>query len=204
MDNHIQQNEAPLSHVQSLSIIEQMIATAKDDHRENGNGWLLWGWLLFGASISSVILIELRAPQYINWVWTGMLMVGLGIFIGLALLRPRRRVVTTFVSELLHKLNVGFFVSLLVMIAASFITGHLSAFGYYYILYAFWMFIQGSALRFRPLIIGAVVNWAAAIAIFLINDFYYTMLISTVAILVGYLIPGYMLRRQYQKSVIAR
>jgi len=204
MGNHIQQNEAPLSHRQSLGIIEQMIATAKDDHRENGDGWLLWGWLLFGASISSVVLMELNQRTYISWVWTGMLFIGLAIGLGLAFLRPKRRVVTTFVSELLQKIGTGFFISLFALVAASFITGHLSAFGYYYILYAFWMFIQGSALRFRPLIVGAVVNWTAAIAIFLINDFYFTMLISAVAILVGYLIPGYMLRRQYQKSVIAR
>jgi Flp pilus assembly protein TadB len=204
MNNHIQQSEPPLSHLQSLGIIEQMIATAKDDHRENGDGWLLWGWLLFGASVSSVILMELNRYSYISWLWTGMLIIGLAIGIGLAVLRPKPKVVTTFVSELLQKLGIGFFVSLLTMVAAGFITGQSSAFGYYYILYAFWMFIQGSALRFKPLIIGAIVNWAAAIAIFLLSDFYFTMLISAVAILVGYLIPGYMLRRQYNKSVIAR
>jgi hypothetical protein len=204
MDKQFQHEEVPLSTMQSLTLIEQMIASAKDDHRENGAGWLLWGWLLFGASVSSVILIELDSPQYISWVWTGILVVGLIIWVGLAVFRPKQRVVTTFVTELLHKLGLGFFISLLVMVAASFITMHHNAFGYYYILYAFWMFIQGSALRFKPLLIGAVVNWAAAIAIFLIDDFYYTMLISTVAVLVGYLVPGYMLRQQYNKSVTKR
>ncbi|MEO5648203.1 MAG: hypothetical protein ABIQ56_07550, partial [Chitinophagaceae bacterium] len=71
---------------------------------------------------------------------------------------------------------------------------------YYYILYAFWMYIHGSAIRFKPLIIGAYVNWTAAIGIFLVKDFAIAMLISSVAILVGYLIPGYMLRSEYKRK----
>ncbi|MEO5985139.1 MAG: hypothetical protein ABIP80_06505, partial [Ferruginibacter sp.] len=75
-----------------------------------------------------------------------------------------------------------------------------NGFGYLLMLYAFLMIIQGGALKFRPLIIGAVVNWIGAIGIFFNSDFKYDMLISATAVFVGYLIPGIMLRYKYRKA----
>ncbi len=59
---------------------------------------------------------------------------------------------------------------------------------------------MASAIRFKPLIVGAWVNWAAAIGIFIVDSFRYDMMISAVAVLVGYLIPGYMLRAEPQEK----
>ena len=67
--------------------------------------------------------------------------------------------------------------------------------------YAFWMYIHGNAIRFRPLIIGAYVNWLAAIVIFLLKDTAQVMIVSSVAVLIGYLIPGYMLQAEYRKKL---
>lgn len=195
----MEQNE-PFDHRQSFSLIEQMIQEARNEHRERGDGWLIWGWLLFGASVTSVALMFYESPQYIGTVWTGMLIIGLLIVTLANFIKPGQRDVTSYAAGLLKKIGVGFFISLFAMVAASFISRNSFAFGYYYILYAFWMFIYGSALQFRPLLVGAVVNWIAAIAIFLINDFFYTMIISAVAILIGYLIPGYILRNRFYKT----
>jgi heme/copper-type cytochrome/quinol oxidase subunit 4 len=133
-------------------------------------------------------------------VWNSM-----GIAVILYLLyclsiKKKTRKVKTYIQEMLEKFGVGFLLSIIVTIIATVIKGDGFAFGYLYVLYAFWMFIHGSAIRFKPLIFGAAVNWAAAITIFIVKDFRYVMLISAVAIAIGYLIPGYLLRRQYKKS----
>jgi len=192
-----------LSHRDSLNLIEQMIAAAKNEHREKGDAWLLWGWLLFIASLSSVILLVVGVREVIGWVWTGVLVAGFAIGFFLSATRKKNDEVTTYVQGFLDKMSIGFFISLFALIAASYLTKNYYAFGYYYVLYAFWMFIHGSVIRFRPLIAGAVINWAAAIAIFLTNngDFLSMMIISSIAILCGYLIPGYMLRSQFKKSI---
>lgn len=189
-----------LSGPESLRIIEQMITAAKNDHREKGEGWLIWGWLLFIASVSSAIFMRTGMERYIGWAWTGVLVVGFSIMIYTSATRRKKEEVTTYVGGLLQKFGLGFFVSLIVLVVASNLSGSSFSFGYYYILYGFWMFIHGSAIKFKPLIVGAIVNWAAAIAIFITPDFFYKMVISAIAILVGYLIPGYMLRNQFNKS----
>lgn len=194
---------------ESLRLIEQMISAAKNDHRENGHGWLWWGWLLFAASISSALLVQIKQPQYIGGVWTVMTVIVIITFV-LESRTKKTMVVKTYIEELLDKFSAGFMISLLVIITANSIVANFNddakgqnlafAFGYFYILYAFWMYIHGSAIRFKPLKVGAYVNWASAIAIFIVKDFKYAMLISAFAVAVGFLIPGYMLRNQFKKS----
>jgi Flp pilus assembly protein TadB len=202
--------EKKLSGLESLAIIEQMINTAKNEHREKGEGWLLWGWLLFVSSLLSAVLIQINKSQFVGWVWTGMTVIVIFAFI-YELVTKKKKIVKTYVEELLEKFSTGFLISLLTIITATSIIANFNkgrnhadniafAFGYFFILYAFWMYIHGSAIRFRPLIIGAAVNWVAAITIFLIKDFKYVMIISAIAVLIGYLIPGYLLRNQYKKS----
>jgi hypothetical protein len=195
--------EKRLTEHESLLLIQQMIQTAKDDHRESGEGWLLWGWLLFIGSILSAILYYLDRKTYLQWVWWGILFIGLTTYLITWLVKKKKEIVTTYVHSLLNRLETGFFISLFAIIAGIMLGGNAGfAFGYFYILYAFWMFIHGAAIRFRPLMIGALVNWAAAICIFIVKDFMYDMIISAVAVLVGYLIPGYMLKAEYKKSLV--
>ena len=203
--------EEDFSKKESLRLIEQMISAAKNDHRENGEGWLWWGWMLFGASLLSALLVQINQGRYVGWVWSGMTLVVIVAFVWES--RTNKiRAVKTYIEELLEKFSTGFMISLLTIIAANTIVTNYNdndnrgesiafAFGYFYILYAFWMYIHGSAIRFKTLKVGAFVNWADAIAIFIIKDFKYAMLISAFAVAVGFLIPGYMLRNQYKKSL---
>lgn len=198
--------EKNLSEKDSLALISQMIQVAKEDHYENGDGWLIWGWLLFIASVLSVAFSYTDTRQYISIVWWGILVLGLIIYVFAHVLSKKRKRVRTYVQELLDRLGTGFFISLFALIGGSFLYSRTGpndqtfVFGYYYILYAFWMFIHGSAIHFRPLIIGAIVNWIAGMAIFFIQDFKYDMMISALAILLGYLVPGYLLRAAFRRK----
>lgn len=190
-----------LSERESWLLIQQMIQSAREDHQETGAGWLLWGWLLFIASVLSLILSYTPYHVYISYVWSGMLLLGALVYTFSHFRQQEQKTVKTYVKELLERFSNGFFISLFVLVAASFVSHASFSFGYFYVLYAFWMFIYGSALRFRPLLIGAAVNWAGAIAIFMINDFKYDMMVSAIAVLIGYLVPGYILRAKYRKTI---
>lgn len=186
----------------SLKIIQQMIEVAKDEQHDRGDGWLIWGWILFSVSVISAIFIKTGMGRYIGTAWTAALVLGLVIyFLGHFIVKKKKELSKTYVKDILDRIGTGFFISLFVLVAASFLTNSISAFGYYYVLYAFWMFIYGSVLKFRPLIYGAVINWIAAISIFMIKDFFFIMVISAVAILLGYIIPGYLLRAEYNKKM---
>jgi MFS family permease len=201
--------EKELSSAESLRLIQQMITVAKEERRENGAGWLIWGWLLFFASVASLVCEFTGFRHWVGWVWLGMLAVGLILYFAFYMLKCKNKAVRvkTYVEELVSKIEAGFFISLFAIVAGSMLSGGLYVFGYYYILYAFWMFIHGSAIKFRPLIVGAWINWFAAVGIFVVTkylddplNFRFVMIISAFAILTGYLIPGYMLRSEHKKK----
>lgn len=197
--------EKVMSGAESMKIIQQMIGAAREEHHEKGDGWLFWGWLLFIASVSSVILAFAGLGRYIGYVWTGILIIGPLIFIIFRIRAPKNPGVRTYVQDLLHKIQVAFYISLIVIVISGYFKISSSfAFGYYYMLYAFWMYIHGSALRFKPLIAGAYINWAAAILIFAIEPFRYDMIVSAVAVLFGYLVPGYMLKSAHRKRLMVK
>lgn len=194
--------EKNLSGQESLEIISQMISKAKNDaSTENGLGWLLWGWMIFLASVATVVLIELKYKNLsLAWNIFGVFAIVLLLY---SILRPGRSArVRTYVDDLLRLFDIGFIVCLFVIIISINVTNNANAgFGYFLMVYAFLMLIQGGALKFRPLIIGAVVNWIGAVAIFVNDDFKYDMLITAAAVFVGYIIPGYILRAQYKQRM---
>ena len=62
------------------------------------------------------------------------------------------------------------------------------------------MLIQGGAMKFKPLIFGAIINWMGAMAIFYNTELKYDMLITAAAVFIGYLIPGFILARENYKQ----
>ena len=52
--------EKQLTEKESLQLIQQMIGVAKREQKDNGRGWILWGWLLFLASVLTIANIHLR------------------------------------------------------------------------------------------------------------------------------------------------
>ena len=57
----------------SIKIIEQMIGRAKEEEKDSGLGWIVWGWMLFLASIINYIMIVIDAPnKYVIWNYFGV------------------------------------------------------------------------------------------------------------------------------------
>ncbi len=68
------------------------------------------------------------------------------------------------------------------------------------LIYGIWLFVSGGALKFKPMIYGGVINWIFAIASFFLM-FKMQLLALAVAVLLGYIIPGHMLKLRHRKHV---
>ena len=195
-------NEQELSGEKSFEIIQQMIQNAKTSYTDNGLGWLLWGTMIFLASLSTYFLVEFNYPNlYIGWNIFGVIAI---VLLAYNFLKPSPKQVRSYVSDVLRYVDIGFTVCLFVIIFSMNVSvGPNSGFGYLLMIYAFLMLVQSGALKFKPLMYGAVVNWIGAIAIFINTEFKYDMLISAAAVFIGYIIPGLILRAQYKKELSA-
>jgi hypothetical protein len=191
-----------LTERESLDLIRQMIQTAKNEQKDNGMGWIVWGWLLFLASVLTLVNL------YMDWFNTFFFWNVFGI-IGLLLLAFRifqyfsgheRKKVRTYTSDLLDKLNTGFFISLILIILSINIGVHpIYGFGLLLGLYGFWILIYGSVMNFKPSLIGAYITWGFAFGSLFAEDFMITMLLHAVAVLCGYIIPGHMAYKEFNK-----
>jgi hypothetical protein len=195
--------EKNISNEESLLIIEQMIQTAKKEQKDDGKGWIVWGWLLFFASVTTFLNIRMQwFNTFFFWNVFGIISVLLGLFeCGRFLFRKKVKKVKTYTQDLFEKLNFGFIVSLLLIIV-SMNTGGVSpiqGFGLLLGLYGFWILIYGAVLNFRPSIIGAIITWALAVVSLFSKNFEQTMILHAVAVLCGYIIPGHIAHKEFNK-----
>jgi hypothetical protein len=194
--------EKNLTEQESLAIIQQMINTAKHEQKDDGRGWILWGWLLFLVSLLTYINLYTRwFSTYYFWSYFGILSLLLLLFsiIKYYFFKKSERA-KTYTGELFQKLNVGFFISIMFVIFAM-NTGlePIKGFPLLISLYGFWILIYGTALNFRPSIIAAYVTWALGFAAFFAKTFEWVMVFHGAAALFGYIIPGHIANLEFKK-----
>lgn len=199
--------EKQLSGQESLLIIQQMIDTAKKEQKDNGIGWIVWGWLLFAASVLTWINLHTRwFSTYIFWTAFGIitLVATLVEVVGTTFFRKKQRV-RTYTRDLFDKLNIGFFIMVLfIIIAINLEVGPVKGFALLLGVYGFWILLYGTALDFRPSIIGAFITWAFGLAALFVKTFEWTMILHAAAVLCGYIIPGHIAYREFKKITPAK
>ena len=197
------EKERKLTEQESLFIIQQMIQTAKKEQKDDGRGWIIWGWLLFVASVFTYINLKTHwFSNYFFWNVFGIASLLLLLYSTIRVLFFKKTTkVRTYTAELFQKLNIGFFISLMLIIVAI-NRGVPPVIGFSLLLglYGFWILVYGAALSFKPSIFGAYITWACALAGLFVETFDWTMILHALAVLSGYIIPGHMANIEFNKK----
>ena len=186
---------------QSLQLIESMINRAKDKFAEDGSMYLLWGWVVFFCSLSQFVLLHFfKSPyHYVVWFVSWFLVIYQVIYIRS---RNKFKRVRTYTSYILGYVWVTF---VIVIFLLAFLVGRLTTGEYYthinpilLTVYGMPIFLSGIILRFKPLVIGGIGCWVLSIAAMLIPNYDYQFLMIPVAMIIAWIIPGYLLRAKYR------
>lgn len=181
----------PLDSQESLEIIRSMIAQAKGDFRANAFHFLLWGWIVMAGSLGHFFLLEYTSLTYPQLAWS-VIVVGIigSVLKGIQHNRDSR--VETYTGNIYGVIWISFFINyIVVMVFIAKINFYITPI--VLLMAASATLISGSLMRFRPLQLGAVGIWIAGISAFLVS-LPYQLLLMAAAILLGYLIPGYLLK----------
>jgi len=185
-----------ISGQEGFEIIQRMIRTAKKDFENNSFYNLLWGWLVLVASLGHYILMKAGfGHPYMTWL---LMPVGGIVTMVYAFRHERQRKARTYVEALMGYVLTAFLVTLVVVLV---FMGRLQENTYPMVMlvYGMWLFVQGGALQFRPLIAGGVVNWVCAVAAFFL-PFDVQLLVLAFAVAAGYIVPGYMLGSRFARK----
>ncbi len=198
----MEQDEKQLSEQESLFIIQQMIQTAKKEQRDDGKGWIIWGWAIFTASIFTVINRKTHwfDSTFIFWNLFGLLTLLLLVF---EIIRDffvkKHKQVKTYTEAIFKKLNVGFFACLTIIILSMNLgVPPMKGFALLLGLYGFWIFIYGALLDFKPSFIGAYATWICAVISLFAETFEWVMILHAIAVLCGYIIPCHIANHKFK------
>jgi hypothetical protein len=177
-------SEERFSPEQSLQLIGSMINTAKGRFSENGHLYLLWGWTVFVCSIAQFILMYyVRFEQhYLVWMLTWLVFIYQMVYLS----RQKKKIkVRTYMDEIMGVVWITF---VILMFLFGFLLGMLMGDDYYrYInpaflaLYGMPTVLSGTILKFIP--------------------YEYQLLLLAVAVAIAWIVPGYILRSKYKKTL---
>ncbi len=186
--------ERELTNTEVLQVITEMIKQAKRNVATKGSYYfLLWGWIVFIGNLGHYLIARYDWWPQPHMIW---LITIPGIVLTLryhAKLRYAANV-STQIDRVYGNLWLAIFVALAtVLIFMNKVNYHHNA--VILLLAGLGTFVTGRLLRFVPLVIGGVALWVGAIVAFKVSiiDQY---LVGAIAIFIGYMVPGYLLKRQ--------
>ena len=192
--------ESEFNETQALKVVDEMIAMARNRIDEQGFLFLLWGWIVVVGNLLGYLWYTMERYELIGMSWGALSIVGFAATIIYIVKREKQRQVRTYLDNFMAYLWGAFIISLLIFQVFLVSQKEFELISPAILIIAgLATFTTGGAIKFRPLIAGGVVFWVFSAVTFLVqSDLQF--LISAVAMIGGYLIPGYMLRTKFKKQ----
>jgi len=175
---------------ESLSIIRQMIHQTRGNMKSDGFHLILWGWVALLGNLGHYALWTFTDYPHPYIVWL-IAFPAWGVSFWHGHRQEEKTKVVNYSDRLIMWTWIAFGISLILIIFSGKFGPAIPSLTL--ILAGMATFVTGCITRYKPVIYGGSMFWifaAIALAVSPANS----LLVSAVAILVGYLIPGYMLK----------
>lgn len=184
---------------ESLRVITEMINKTRVSVTQASFHLLLWGWLIFACSLSEFLLWKYAGWANSWYVWFAVIAGVLISFIyGFA--KGKRERIFTYGTRIYVWTWIAFLVaSVVFFIVFPIETGSVGK--YMLLIAAIPLLISGVILNFRPMMWGAVSFWVLALAAHFGGDTL-SGLAMPAAMVIGYLVPGYLLRKRGSHDIV--
>lgn len=189
-------DERTLLPQESLALIADTIQKTKENFRENSRFFLLWGWLIAVASLGFFLLRQYTETPFFFLPFPVLVIVGIVMTViwyrKLKVAAPTETYLGYFFNRLWMVLGASFIVVVFLSLSRG-----LTPFLYTLVVAGIGTLVSGLAMRFRPLVWGGVLFFTAAVAGVYLPDSGLPLL-NTLAMIGGYLIPGYLLKSAHE------
>jgi len=190
-------NEKTLKPEESLQIIEKMINRTKCSLHENSFYFLLWGWIVLFGIIGHTILAHFTdfTKPYLVWL---IIIPGIIANTIYGIRQGKKSGISSHIDLISFMIWIAFLVSYAIVLI------FMSKFNYQVVPIIFLLagnatFLSGIIIKFKPLIWGGIAFWLGVIALFLLPE-NLIIFVPPLVIILGYLVPGYLLKSQNNKN----
>ena len=196
--NYMENDEKLLSPEENLRLIGQMISLAKHSILDKGFHYLLWGCLICIASTADYILLKAGRVHTHYYVWFILPVVGILISVWYNYVHYSKT--KSHLGSIINSLWVGFLFTGLLVFANGILGDPTAILRDFMLLMGFAIFVSGSIIRFRALIIGGIVYWLAGLACMFLA-YPEQLLANALAALLGSVVPGILLKLKFGRNV---
>jgi hypothetical protein len=195
----MENEEKMMTGEESLRIITEMINKTKVNIRQGSFHLLFWGWLLIVCSLSSWLLAKFTSFEHPYYTW---ILVIPGAFVSMiyGYVNGRKEKVHTYGDTLYMWTWIGFLIAAVVLFIVQ-SKDMQSITSYILLLAGLPTFLSGFIIKFKPLILGGICFWVVALVVNFAGPAL-APLGTPVAVFVGYLIPGYILKKRITHDTI--
>ena len=192
-------SESKFSPEESIDLINKMLTRAKLNVEQGSFHMILWGWLISAICLGHFLLMKftgLQHPWNIWWLTLAGAVIS-GIY---GFRQGARSSVRTYAGYVHMWVWMGFLISGIILFIL--LLDRPWLIGVFILMLAgYATFLSGIIIKFRPMIIGGILLWLFAVAAHFL-DRENALLINSLAVLLGYLAPGYMLRKKVKDGTI--
>jgi hypothetical protein len=177
---------------ESLDIITSMIRQVKVNLAYNSFYLLLWGWTIVIANLSVFFMIRFTSIEEPTMIF-GITIIAAVVSVVYGARNNRREQTRTLLDSVNMWLWIGYALTCFTtMFFGSKINWQINPM--LVMMAAVPTFVTGIMLRFKPLLFGGIALWFFGVVLFLLPpDLQF--LVAAVAITIGYLVPGYLLKK---------
>ena len=190
-------NEKVLKPEESLQIIEKMINRTKGNLYENSFYFLLWGWIVLFGILGHTILANFTdfSKPYLVWL---IIIPGIIANTIYGIRQGKKKGISS------HLDLVSFMIWIAFLVSYGIILVFMKKFDYKIVPIIFLLagnatFLSGIVIKFKPLVWGGIVFWLGVIGLFTLPG-NLVIFVSPLAIILGYLVPGYLLKFENKKN----
>ena len=183
---------------QSIDLIQSMISKTKNTVADSSVFFLLWGWVVFIGCLLQYFLKNIVHYPYHYNAWL-IIIIGIAGSIYLGSRQSKKVKVKTYIDESIGHLWIAISITYFALAFIFARIGYEHSFTFYMLLYGIGCFVSGQLIKFTPLVWGGIGAWLLAILSGWL-DYDTNMLLTALAILISYIIPGYLLRKRYKNK----
>jgi len=188
----MQKDHENLSAQQSLDLITAMIQQAKGNVSSNRFHFLLWGWTIAIANLGVFILIKFTDVQNATIMFS-ITIVSAFISAIYGARQSKKATSTTILDSANMWIWIGYGITCFTIVAFARQTNW-QVNPIVITMSSVPTFVTGIMIRFKPLMFGGIALWLFGIILFLLPvDLQF--LVAAIAVVIGYLVPGYMLKK---------
>ena len=182
---------------ESLAIIRTMIEATKASIKDSSHYFLLWGWATMIGCIIQYVLMNIVHYKHHYYAWF-ITLVALVIHFVFIIRDSKTESVKTYISQANSYLWMAIGFSFMVLAFIFSRIGWQYSFPFYILFYGLGTSVSGALLQFKPMVLGGASCFVfAAVAAYIPYDL--QILLTAFAILVSYIIPGYLLRLRHRQ-----